>query len=32
MFPNCIDCLGDEKGETKQQHNKQRKTKEKLNK
>ena len=32
MFPNCIECLGDQKRETKQQQNKQRKTKEKLNK
>ena len=32
MFPNCIESLGDQKRATKQQQNKQRKTKETLNK
>ena len=32
MFPNCIDRLGHQKRETKQQQTKQRKNKEKINK
>ena len=32
MFPNCIDRLGRQKRETKQQTNKQTKAKEKINK